>query len=158
MPYNSRILSLDRVPQAFPVIQTLTDLSLQRWHQYATLRLASRESNPESAGIVAIENDRGYIHGLFGYRTDFDLKCGRVLLCEYLVALGMLDSGPIFERLVSTMEDIARDRDCRAIHVRVPLGSFSASDGSTKLTNLLQTAGHTAETMELCRPLTRDHA
>ncbi len=152
--YAVKFLPMDKVPQAFPVMQNLVGLSLDRWQRYARARVEAEYSHPGSAGIVAIENRQGYIHGLFGYRVDMDLRCGRVLLCENLVALGLFDAEAVLDVLVEAMESLARDKHCGAIHVRVPRPPDQASEHvGGRLMETLRGSGHAVETLELCRPL-----
>lgn len=152
--YAVKFLPMDKVPQAFPVMQNLVGLSLDRWQRYARSRVEAENSLPGSTGIVAIENQQGYIHGLFGYRVDMDLRCGQVLLCEYLVALGLFDAAAVLDVLVEAMESLARDKRCGAIHVRVPQPPAQANDHvDGRLIETLRCSGHAVETLELCRPL-----
>jgi len=152
--YIVRFLPAEKVAQAFPLLQTVSEMSLDQWQGYANERLVPAPSVVgEHSGIVSVENDRGYIYGLFGYQVDVDLQCGRVLRCENLVALHMFDPEAVVNALVEAMESLAKSKKCRAVHVRVPRRAHYESDGGSLTVQLLRNAGHVVEAVELCKPL-----
>jgi len=40
-------------------------------------------------GVVCVEKSEGYIHGLFDYRIDVDLHCGRTMVRKISIVLCM---------------------------------------------------------------------
>ncbi len=150
-----RHLSGDKIPQAFAVFQTVSGAcTLDRWRSYAGSRLETLGAVRDGgAGIVSVENERGYIHGLFAYRVDLDPRCGRVLDCDNLIALHLVNPRPVLGTLMQAMETLARERRCEALHVRVghtdPAGQ---SPRSTQVDSLEQ-AGLALESIALCKKL-----
>ena len=115
--YIARRLTRDRVEQAYPLVQTASDeISLEKWHAYAEAHLKPhRKGGIGERGIVCVENEQGYIHGLLGFRVDMTLRWGRTLICEHLIALHLLNAEPIITTIIEKMDSLARDLEC-ALH------------------------------------------
>ena len=117
--YIARRLTKERVEQAYPLVQTASEeISLEKWHAYADayLKRAPKGSIGDT-GIVCVENEQGYIHGLLGFRVDMTLRWGRTLICEHLIALHLVNAEPIITAIIEKMDVLARDLKCEAIHV-----------------------------------------
>ncbi len=149
--YIVKHLPADRVVQAFPLAQSASGvLSLEKWRSYVAARSAPGGVIPHGGGgVVSVENAQGYIHGLFDYRIDVDLGCGRTLVCANVVALDLLGTKPVLAILFEEMESLAKHHRCQAVHVSVPQ-SHSA------LVQSLFDAGHSFRSVGLCKRLAGD--
>ena len=150
--YIARRLTKERVEQAYPLVQTVSEeVSLKKWHAYADayLNRGSKGSIGES-GIVCVENEQGYIHGLLGFRVDMTLRWGRTLICEHLIALHLVNAEPIITTIIEKMDALARDLECEAIHVT---GLHAYSTARTIHPGLLLNVGYELETIGFCRRL-----
>jgi len=147
-PYVTRSLSLDRVSQAFPLIHAAElELSLGQWVKYAKDHLQGKTPDRDGErGIATIESDDGYIHGLFLYTVDCDLKRGRSLRCEHIVALDLFDGEKVAASILDAIHDLARKHRCGAVSVSVQFknGSFH---------ELLEHAGHSKELIVFRKPV-----
>lgn len=149
--YIVKHLPADRVSQAFPLVQSASgDLSLEKWRSYVAVRSAPGGVIPHGGGgVVSVENAQGYIHGLFDYRIDVDLGCGRTLVCENVVALDLLNAKPVLAALFDAMDSLAKEHRCQAVHVSVPRTGVA-------LVPRLKDAGHAVRSVGLCKRLAGD--
>lgn len=150
-PYIVKRLPADRVDQAFPLVQSACgELALETWRGYAAIRSAPGGVIPDGGGgVVSVEGARSYIHGLFDYRIDIDLRCGRTLVCDNIVALDLLDAKSVLAVLFEAMESLAAQNRCQAVHVSVP-------EGGTALLCRLEDSGHAVRSVGLCKRLAGD--
>ncbi|MBT5751134.1 MAG: hypothetical protein HOI33_00325 [Rhodospirillaceae bacterium] len=140
-----RRLTLDRAAQAFPLIQSdFGDLTLEQWLGYVSHLLDVR--NGGERGIACVESEQGYIHGLFVFRVLEDLRHGKTLGCEYLVAQDLIESGVVLSKLVDAMERLAAECDCVAIHAFLP-------PDRKELLGALEKAQHVVEMTGTCKRL-----
>ena len=148
--YIVKHLSARKVAQAYPLVQSASsDLSLEKWRSYVAARSAPGGVILHGGGVVSVENAQGYIHGLFDYRIDVDLDCGRTLVCANVVALDLLGTKPVLAILFDEMESLAKHHRCQAVHVSVP-------QSHTALVQSLFDAGHSVMSVGLCKRLSED--
>ncbi len=113
----SKQLSPKRARQAFPLISGLyPEVSLKRWLDY----VQASTTNGIDTGIQCIESEEGYIHGLFAYRLTRDLVHGKTLVCENVVAQDLVACKTVFACLLETMDSLALDKGCEALHIFAP--------------------------------------
>ena len=146
--YIVKHLSARKVAQAYPLVQSASgDLALEKWRSYAGTRTAPGGVIPDGGGgVISVESDQGYIHGLFDYRIDVDLHCGRTLVCENVVALDLLNAKPVLAALFDAMDSLAKEHRCQAVHVSVP-------QADTALVQSLRDVGHAVRSVGLCKRL-----
>lgn len=139
-----RPLTADRVEQAFPVVQSaLRALPLARWRAYARRLAKSR-----SAGVLAAFDEQGYIAGLFSFEVDRDLRHGRVLRVRHLVAVDLIDPGPVLGALLQAIEETAVQRRCDRILIAQAPRTHDRS-----LDRLLAGHGYGMETVVFGKPV-----
>lgn len=148
--YIARRLTRERVEQAYPLVQTASEeISLEKWHAYADAYLKrNRKGSIGESGIVSVENEQGYIHGLLGFRVDMTLRWGRTLICEHLIALHLVNAEPIITTIIEKMDALARDLKCEAIHVT---GLQAYSTARTIHPGLLLNVGYELESIGFSR-------
>lgn len=150
--YTARRLTRKRVEQAYPLVQTVSDdISLEKWHAYADayLKRGPKDGLGEK-GIISVENEQGYIHGLLGFRVDMTLRWGRTLMCEHLIALHLVNAEPIITSIIDKMDTLARDLKCEGIHVT---GLQAYSTSRTIHPGLLLNVGYEQEIFGFSRRL-----
>lgn len=150
--YAIRSLSLDRISQAFPLIHAAEmDLSLGQWVRYAKDHLQGMNVHGDGyRGIATIESDDGYIHGLFLYTVDNELKLGRSLRCEHVIALDLFHGEKVAASILDAIHALAKEHDCGAISVSVQFKNGP-------LHAMLEHAGHSKELIVFRKPVD-DHA
>ncbi len=143
--YSVAPLPLDRVAQAYPLVQSsLIGTSLKEWLVFATgLILDGTEEAP--SGILAAEQKKGFIAGLCTFRGRSCLAHGRVLDVDHFIVLGIFDEARIAEALAQGIEDTARSLGCAAVHTLLP-----PRDNGYPLA-ALQRLGHIAESRLYCK-------
>ncbi|MBT5374760.1 MAG: ferredoxin-type protein NapF [Rhodospirillaceae bacterium] len=113
----SKQLLPKRASQAFPLISGLyPQVSLERWLDYVQASTAA----DEESGVWCIESEEGYIYGLFAYRLTHDLLHGKSLVCENVVAQDLVGPETVLAHLLETMDSLALDRGCEALHIFAP--------------------------------------
>ena len=157
--FTAKELNAEQVAQAFPLIQSVVPhLTLEQWNGFVGLvgSLAS-EAQRRQAGIMTIQNSRGYIHGLFSYTVEANLHHGRVLSIDNFVAFDLVDRDRAIEAMFDAMDDIAYGLGCHAIHVRLPEEFTSPPRDRGGLLRVFEEADHRIETMGLCKDLRPVH-
>ncbi|MDR3539143.1 MAG: hypothetical protein P4L71_21795 [Acetobacteraceae bacterium] len=103
-------------------------MALPEWLRFARLLTAPRRAG--SAGIVAAQRvGRDYPCGLFCYRVDQDLQCGKVLMAEHFVAVDLLDPTAVLDALVAELEGLAQSLGCGAVRSVVHGGEVGVTGG-----------------------------
>jgi hypothetical protein len=157
--FTAKSLTSDQAAQAFPLIQTIApNLTLERWNEFVQ-RLIDPTGPVQArrAGIVTLQSERGYIHGLFCYTVEVDLQHGHVLSVENFIALDLIEHEAAVRALFDTMEETAYDLGCHAIHVHLPEGLAAVPENRQWLLRILEGAGHAVETLRLCKHLRPMH-
>ena len=117
--FIAQALRPEQAAQAYPLLQSaFPALTLSRWTEFVRIQTRTDPKPADRAkGIMAIQSDRGYIHGLFSYSIAPDLQHGRVLLVDNFVAVGLVESDAAIRALRQAMEEVAARLDCRVIRL-----------------------------------------
>ncbi len=111
---HARPLEPDQLDKAFALIQiAFQDVSLERWRRHVH---ESVDMDNDNAGWIAIEDDKGYIHGLVAYHVQPDLMCGRTLIGHDIIVAGVA-LGQITACAVEGLSQMARRAGCGAVHI-----------------------------------------
>lgn len=163
-----RPLTEERLRQAFPLVQTWdASLTLEDWEAFARPLLEDKgakegKSGLPERGIMTVENEQGYISGFFSYHCVKDLRHGRLLFAENLVAFDFIDRDTCYEALCAALENLAHRLGCGAIHTIVAdatskgeaQGKLPEHGKEPRLRRLLEARGHHEEGWLLCKRLT----
>ena len=138
-------LGRDRAEAGYPLARIAAPaLTLDQWQRFL--------SAPEGArpGVMAAENERGYIQGLCTYRTVPDLRHGAALEVDDFVVLDLIDGGQVAAALLEALEDEARRQRCAVLrlHLSQERGEFP---GRHPLMQTLREAGHAIEAVRLVK-------
>ena len=96
---------------ALPLVRTLRPgLTLEEWESYLDLLDEAQSDDVEDsclAGVVAVRDQNGYLHGIFTYTVVEDIVHGRALQVENLVAVDMLGRDTSACMMIKEMDRIA---------------------------------------------------
>ncbi|WP_119167490.1 hypothetical protein [Algihabitans albus] len=146
-------LTVDRVDQAFPLIQAIAPgITLEEWQAFAQSLLGgATDSMPAPGGILIAEDERGYIAGLVAYRVQRDLLHGPVLVAEHFIAFDFFERDRIADALARALEGLAAGHRCAAIHTVLPDGIERAR--RQWLVEMLEHRGHAPHCFALQKPM-----
>ena len=163
MPHQFRAQSIhpNNAARAYPLMRVMrADVSLEEWLAFVTATNADSEPAPDRAdhkwpsrGVLAIENARGYIHGLFSYHVAFAIDHEAVLEVSNFVAVDSADRAAGIKALIASMEELAHALGCTAIHTHVPGNWRQGKFPEAALSRHLRHAGHDLKSMNLYKPL-----
>lgn len=174
--YIAKPLGRRQIDQAFPLVRVLDpDVGVDRWRAFAAAVVTGgtledgapfslftplpeeiqndSDATPGLTGIMTIQDDQGYIHGLFSYFVKQDLHQGRVLSADNVIVLDMVDTAAAAAALLRAMDRTARALDCAAIHTYLPESDTAQPDYCATITQYCREAGHRLETRWLCEAL-----
>lgn len=146
MDFVCEKLQLTQAAMVYPLIrESVRGLTLRAWMRFAkTLAMARRSRD---GGVMVIRRvARPHPCGLFLYRREQDLAHGPILVAEHVVAMDLLDPGPVMTALVEQIDLVARQMGCAAIRT-VLLGSGGV------LSDRLAMAGHAPDGETLWKKL-----
>lgn len=113
--YLVSTLALEQVLAAFPLVSVLDPgVTEEQWSDYATALVKSPDAG-ENEGIITVQSDQGYIHGLSVYKVKQDLRRGRLLEIENFAVVNLTGTGNAAKVLLGALEDLARERGCYCI-------------------------------------------
>lgn len=160
--FIAKPLGRRQIDQAYPLIGAIAPaLGVERWRAFAAAMIgegaASAPGGAMPCGIMTVQNANGYIHGLFSYNVEQDLRHGRALVVDNFVVLDLFDLPGAAEVLLHAMDGLARDLGCTAIHTNLPepyatLPTEAPPAGvGRRVLDCFRGEGHRAETMRLCK-------
>lgn len=156
--FIAKPLGLRQIDQAFPVVRTvLPDLGVERWRAFAAALIDRAQdvgkANLPYTGIMTVQNELGYIHGLFSYAMEEHLNHGRILSVDNFIVHDLFNLAGATAALLRAMEGIARGIGCTAIHTNLPQTYAGSVNYCSPVLNCFREDGHTLETLRLCKPL-----
>lgn len=163
--YFAKPLGKHQVDQAFPLIQTVAPaLDIDRWRRFAAVWIedpARRRTAGDrtAAGIMTVQSERGYIHGLFTYMVTEHLRHGRTLEADNFIVVDLFNTAGAAGALLRAMDQLARTLGCQAIHTNLPERYVDRLDGQviglgrSPTVGCFGSAGHRIETVRLCKQL-----
>lgn len=167
--YFAKPLGRRQIDQAFPIIQVIApDLDMARWREFAAAKLSQASAVAGAAGeadrvlppagIMTVQDGRGYIHGLFSYSAETHLRHGRVLEVENFIVVDLFDLSLAAAELLRAMDKVAWTLGCHAIHTSLPDIGSTASGYRGAVLDCFREAGHRVETLRLCKHRHPDRA
>ncbi len=147
-----RPLEAQRVAQCFPLIHlTAPSMTAGAWQDFAEGHMA--RGHPEPNGILVAEKPGGCILGLAVYSIEQDPIQGRTLMVKNLIAHDYFTSGrrQVEHALITAIENLARGKGCRAVHVIMPAASVQLFPSG--LHDALESEGHQLAGLSYCKPL-----
>ncbi len=145
---HARPLKSDQLDKAFALIQiAFEDVSLERWRRHVH---ESVDTDTDNAGWIAVEDDKAYIHGLVAYHVQPDLMCGRTLIGDDIIIVGVAVS-QVTSCAVEGLSQVARHAGCDAVHInRIGSGGEAFDRGHAGLLESLLQYGFVDRGTHLC--------
>ena len=156
--FVAKPLGKRQIDQAFPVVRAiLPDLGVERWRAFAAAVIdraqGAADARVPRSGIMTVQNERGYIHGLFSYVTEENLHHGKILSVDNFIVHDLFNLPGAAAALLRAMDGIARGLGCSAIHTNLPQAYSTSADYCNPVLNSFREGGHALETLRLCKPL-----
>jgi hypothetical protein len=128
--FRTRELDGDNLSRAYPILEALGGRSaVGDWIRFVNARDEASGSEPPRSGVLAVEDHKGYLLGLFCYQVVESPLRGRTLECENFAVPDLVRSNLPFETLIDDAERLARLYDCRYLSVSIattePQGAMS---------------------------------
>lgn len=147
--YGVRRLTGEDVMRAYPLARLAAGhLTLPAWLRFAEALGAEppgakkpRKAAAGSEGLLGVEDSRGYLYALCSFAVEPDLRTGRRLCVDNLVALDLIDGDIPARALVGALDRLARDLDCPAYVVHLPPAAQAAAAGRRFLAGLASLGG-----------------
>ena len=112
--YHARIVGAAEARSAFALINLHhPEVTLELWRDF--VRRAGRRPR-HRGGLVAISDRRGYVHAVFAYHVNNDLRSGTALRVSDVV-MGRLPGGNLPAAILACVEALARELRTGCIHV-----------------------------------------
>lgn len=141
-------MQIGDVRPLFPLVQAQdAGLTWPRWQSYAK-RVARSRAGAREGILVARRRGHALPCGAVCYHLDHDLRFGRVMTVEHVVALDLLDPQLVRTALTAALESLAIVLGCDIIRSIL-------SDHEAELVEELRLAGHSKNGLTLtkhCRP------
>jgi len=155
--FTAKPLGLRQIDQAYPLVRAIApDLPVERWRAFAMALIGPSARPAAPAGIMTVQNERAYIHGLFSYAAREDLRFGQILSVDNFVVLDLFNLPDAASSLIQSMEALARALDCTAIHTALPESYADSSGHVHSMLGFFRDAGHDVDGVRLCKALARD--
>ena len=137
-----RPLTRRQIGQAFALIRTeMPEAVAGRWRSFALARSGPGPGGGvRDRGIMTVQNQTGYILGLFVFDVRDDLRDGRTLAVSHLAVPGLVGRGTLARHLVEGVITIAQLNDCRMIDVTLP-------EAQAELTSAFRHSGFTFDAL-----------
>jgi hypothetical protein len=116
----TRLFDRGMIEQAYPLVSARAPgMTLDRWTRFALPQVAARAGEPPH-GLMAVQNQAGYILGMFAFAVREDLNEGRVLAIENVMVPNMPGRDMIWATVVDAVDRLATMNGCRAILADLP--------------------------------------
>lgn len=147
-PFIPRPLSRDQIAQAYPLVQAiLPGTSLARWSDFARSHTLERGER----GIMTLQNQAGYILGLFTHEVRDELSLGRALVAGNIMVADFPGREQILDALIDAMHMLGNLRRCAAISARLDSGAAGAPPPGTWVLPRFLQAGFIASGPNQCQ-------
>ncbi len=93
-------------------------MQLGQWIAYAARGRRQGRSAPKTAGLVAIQDQRGYIHAVFAWSVHRSIGHPRLLRVSDMV-VGALPGRWLAESIVAAVQDVARKTKADSVMVEI---------------------------------------
>ncbi|TAK47672.1 MAG: hypothetical protein EPO23_11680 [Xanthobacteraceae bacterium] len=125
--FEGELLGSHRARLAYPLVRLFDPaISLDSWLAFA--RRWSRQS-AERGGLMAIRDRRGYLHALFTYRIEHNLRFGKFLRVSDVI-MGQLPGASLNRSILDTATRLAGRTGCAAIVIEPAHDTATTAPGA----------------------------
>jgi hypothetical protein len=139
-------LDQDRFGEVLPLVRiAIPGVDEQRWfaHCHQMIRLGG--------GVLAAATEDFSLHGVASWRPEEDLRLGRVLRVEMLVALELSHANPVRTTLCDALEALCASHDAVGVALSLPIRD---RDGQpTSFPETWRRAGFRRQALFMCKPV-----
>ncbi len=140
-----RLLDKSTIDRAFPLVRNLLPaMTHERWTQFARPHLSSRSPH-WPRGLMAIQNPKGYILGLFVFEVRDDLYENRALCIDNIIVPNLPGRDLVWASIVDTAEHLAAMNGCRVIRAGLADELDPGDTDRAWLSASLEKAGYSLE-------------
>lgn len=136
----------DRFREALPLVRmAIPGIDERRWfaHCYQMIRLGG--------GVLAAATKDAALHGVASWRPEEDLRLGRVLRVEMMVAFELSLANPVRTALCDALEALCGDHDAIGVALSLPIRE---RDGQpTSFPETWRRAGFRRQGLFMCKPV-----
>ncbi len=144
-PLTPRLLDQRSIDKAYPLIRgILPAVTLERWTEFARSYLTPR-SPRWPKGLMTIQNEEGYILGLFGFEVRDELRNSRALFIYSIIVPQVPGHDLIWKAVMRAAETLAEINGCTAIQVKLSDDLNIPPGGRDWLGDSLAAAGYVIE-------------
>jgi hypothetical protein len=138
-------LDEERFDEALPLVRmAIPGLDRERWHAHC------RQMARQGGGVLAAAAD-GALHGIASWHPDEDLRLGKVLRVEMIVALELSSANPVRAALCETLETLCAAHDAVGIALSVPVRDRGGAASS--FPESWRRAGFRRQALFICKPV-----
>lgn len=147
-----KALADEEINQAFPLVQAAVPrVTLDQWRDFARRKTAATQGG--ATGIQGVLTEQNYIAGLGIYRVEYDLCHGSTLIVDYFLALDLFNREAVIHALAESLEDIAHQRGCLAIHTHIAERVDQWQGPPNGMSSILRQRGHVIKSLRMCKLL-----
>lgn len=144
--FRTRCLEKSQIERALPLVKLVFgDQDAAAWFQFVTAQYDNTAGGPDPCGVIAVEDTRQYILGLFCFRVIRTTPYGPLLDCDHFVVPDMVRSGLPFVHLTRAAETLARKYDCDRVRLAVPGLESLRSQSANRFRTALHDNGYNVD-------------
>jgi hypothetical protein len=143
--FTAFALSGDRLGDALPLVRmSIPGMTETRWlaHCHQMIRLGG--------GALAAAASDDVLHGIASWRPDDDLRLGRVLRVEIIVALELSAANPVGTALCDALEALCAEHEAIGVALSLPV---RGDDRPSPFAESWKRAGFRRQGLFVCRPV-----
>lgn len=150
-----RLLTRESVVQAFPLVcNMLPQITLKQWVGFARPHLMSGwQTMPR--GLMTVQNDDGYILGMFSFEVRGDLTETRVLWIDNIIVPNIPGRDVVWASVVDAIDGLVEKNRCHAVRAGLA-DTLERADGDRLWVRIsLEKAGYSFDGVQGFRRLDR---
>ena len=144
--FTIKPLTAALVQKSFPFAHALGIGDLDRWRAF----VASYGGSPDS-GVIAAENQHGYVAGLLFFQVNRHDQGGAALVCDPFVVADLPRYATPVKALLEAADDIALERGCKWVRVVLPATGDPLNTEAAGCEAALFRAGYALESLSFRR-------
>jgi hypothetical protein len=126
--YLAQPMTWDDAKAAYPLVYLHdASITLDAWLDFVRRRV---DASAGQSGLIVIRDRRDFVHALFAYRVDVDIRgCNRLCIAELIVA--HLPGSQIDRAVIISTSDVAASFGCQTTVIEQPFQLVMGTQSST---------------------------